>query len=193
MHKLKFYTCDKTIRNVLVHQLKKTYQGHSDTSIISEFTLSETGTRADIAVVNGSLHGFELKSDLDTLNRLPSQMQGYNAIFDKITIVVGKKHVVKTIQEIPEWWGIIIAKDIGKKNPILIKVREPLQNQNQNLLAILKLLWKNELIFLLKSENLYSKLSSANKNRLCEIIINKIESQKIKDYVRMYIVNRNRS
>lgn len=186
-----YLTCDKTIRRVLVKQLRDIYRKEHNTAIIPEFSLSSTGTRADIAVVNGILHGYELKGDLDSLVRLPRQIQGYNAVFDKVTIVVGKKHVLKTIQEIPDWWGVIVAKNINSSgDPLLIEIREACQNQNQNVLTILELLWKCEIVDVLKKEGLYHKHSSSTKLELCETLINNLDTKSIKDHVRRSIVNR---
>jgi hypothetical protein len=41
-------------------------------------------------VINGALHAFEIKSDSDTLDRLPSQIQAYQGVFEYLTLVCGR-------------------------------------------------------------------------------------------------------
>ena len=47
------------------------------------------GAVFDIAVINCSIHGYEIKSDLDTLMRLPQQLEFYAMTLQKLTLVVG--------------------------------------------------------------------------------------------------------
>jgi len=188
------FTRDKTIRKSLIKQLRNTYNRTHDTVIISEFSLSNTGTRADIAVINGVLHGYELKGDLDTLARLSGQIDGYNAVFDKVTIVVGKKHLLHTIQAVPDWWGIVLAKDVtGKGEPLLIELRQPSENIHQDLEAVVSLLWKNEIVEILKQEALYKTLTNSVKDELVKVLIANLSIIDVKDYVRQYLINRNQS
>jgi len=58
--------------------------------------------RIDLAVVNGKLHGYEIKSDADTLKRLPAQAEVYSAVFDLVTIVVGEHHLDTVRAIVPE-------------------------------------------------------------------------------------------
>src|SRR5580704_6657611 len=103
-------TTDKLIRAAFREKLENDYRDERDVKIIDELGVMHGSARVDMAVVNGIIHGFELKSDLDTLRRLPEQMEAYNSVFDQITLVVGKQHVQEAINAAPEWWGITIAK-----------------------------------------------------------------------------------
>ena len=88
--------------------------------IIEELGVKHGTARVDIAVVNGIMHGYEIKSDKDTLQRLPRQISTFNPIFDQLTLVVGKiigeeilgyeiveERVMKSLlsigKEIPTW------------------------------------------------------------------------------------------
>jgi hypothetical protein len=57
--------------------------------IVEEFGCNSA--RTDIAVINGSLHAFEIKSDSDSLDRLPSQIEAYQGVFEYITLVCGSR------------------------------------------------------------------------------------------------------
>lgn len=186
-----FTTTDKTIRSVLINKLKADFPNHANTAIIPEFNLPNGSARIDIAVVNGVLHGFELKSDMDTLVRLDSQIDAYNLIFDKVTLVVGKKHVVEALHFIPEWWGVTIAKSKDTvEKPLLIDIRKACINPTQNLFVIANLLWKSEGLKILdrigKSKNLRNK----QKKVICEKLVEFLSEKELKDNVREILIKR---
>src|SRR5713226_6200533 len=76
---------DSQIRDALKSDLLARYSQDPDTVIIDELGLRHGASRIDVVVVNGNLHGFELKSDRDTLKRLPRQTGIYNSILDFVT------------------------------------------------------------------------------------------------------------
>lgn len=67
--------------------------------------LARGACRVDVCVINGHLHGYEIKSDVDTLRRLPLQQQFYSDVLDKATIVVGQRHLDHALETLPAWWG----------------------------------------------------------------------------------------
>ena len=118
-------TTDKIIRVALKQNLLDQHHGEQNTKIVEELGLRHGIARIDIAVINGILHGYELKSDADTLDRLPSQMEIYNSIFDKVTLVVGKHHIFSAITLIPEWWGVVMAKIVQPHSQVqFIEIRK---------------------------------------------------------------------
>lgn len=151
-------TKDKTIREALINKLTEDLileqaKNNHPARIFSEFGVNHGKARIDIAVVNGIIHGYEIKSDADTLERLPEQCTAYNQVFDKITLVVGEKHIIDALQTIPIWWGVILAKEHENGKVKLGNIREPLKNPYQNKVAIARLLWKQEAIEILESKN----------------------------------------
>lgn len=186
-----FTTTDKTIRKILLSELGKKYKSNSDTAIIPEFSLPNGSARIDIAVINGIMHGYELKSDLDTLTRLQSQMHAYNLIFDKVTLVVGKKHIIEALRLIPEWWGITVARnDNYDRVPRLIQIREAVYNPNQNLHIIAHLLWKDEMLNILSSMGMSKRLSNKPKQYVCNILVSSIHQDELKTHVRRILISR---
>src|SRR5260370_36720159 len=97
---------DRDVRKALRAQLILEHRGEPDTLMIQEMAIPRGAARIDIAVVNGWLHGYEIKSDLDTLVRLVSQRDAYCGVFDRVTLVVGERHVRDAIEFVPDWWGI---------------------------------------------------------------------------------------
>ena len=150
-------TNDKTIRRALRCILEKELvryreQGH-DAQIIEELGVQHGTARIDIAIVNGTMHGYEIKSDRDTLHRLPEQVEEFNAIFDKITLVVGKRHLYQSMHIIPDWWGVTMAKVDVDKGVFFQTIREAETNQNQKGISIARLLWRSEALNILEEQN----------------------------------------
>jgi hypothetical protein len=144
-------TNDKLIRVALKKELHQAHKNEPDTRIIEEMGVTHGAARVDMAVLSGMIHGYELKSDLDTLRRLPEQMKAYNSVFDQITLVVGKQHIQEAIYATPEWWGITIAKMAATSGVIsFCTIREAEENPDKNSLAIANLLWRDEALRLLE-------------------------------------------
>lgn len=165
-------TNDLMIRNLLREILEEKHSKDKKVRIIEELGVHHGNARVDIAVVNGVMHGYEIKSDLDTLLRLPEQIEVYNSVFDKMTLVVGKSHLYEAIKMIPEWWGVVVAKVDENGVVTFNTIREEETNTEQNKLSVAKLLWREEALKILEEMNeanglrskprdlIYSKLST---------------------------------
>lgn len=178
-------TSDKLIRVALKKQLEKRYREDPSAKIIEEMGISHGAARVDIAVVNGVLHGYELKSDLDTLYRLPEQMRIYNSVFDQVTLVVGKSHLHEAVKLIPEWWGVVIAKkDIGNK-VIFQTIREADNNHSKDSVSIARLLWRSEALFILEevgqAKGLRAKPRKDIYERLAKVVDQNFLSEKVRE------------
>jgi len=90
-----------------------------------------------------------LKSDKDNLNRLPHQIPIYSSVLDKVTLVVGRRHADEVTNLAPDWWGIKIAT-VGLRGGFNFKdMRRARINQALDILAVSKLLWRDEALTLL--------------------------------------------
>ena len=134
---------DQEIRAALRAKLKSNHAGEPDTLIIDELSLCQGDVRVDMAVVNGSFAGYEIKSDRDTLIRLPRQRFIYGRCFDEMIIVVGGRHLSAARKAVPPWWGIWEA--IGSEDGIEFKQhRSPKRKLNVSPDRIVQLLWRKE-------------------------------------------------
>jgi hypothetical protein len=102
---------DKDIRQPLIRELRRSHD--TDTLLVDEFGLCQGDVRVDVAVINSALNGFEIKSDSDTLDRLPAQQHVYSKVLDTVTIVAGEKHVDGILKIVPEWWSVRSARLVG--------------------------------------------------------------------------------
>src|SRR4051812_32014446 len=66
---------DSEIRAALHRKALRAFHHCNDTLVIDELGIAHAKARIDVAVINGCLHGFEIKSAADTLTRLPRQLE----------------------------------------------------------------------------------------------------------------------
>ena len=143
-------TNDKLIRNALKENLQKIHARDPKLRVVEEWGIKHGAARVDIAVINGSLNGYEIKSDRDTLLRLPEQMNIYNSVFDQMTLVVGKSHLYDAINLVPDWWGITIAKIDTDDAVVFNYIRKAKENTEQDNISIARLLWRGEALGILE-------------------------------------------
>lgn len=179
---------DIDIRESLMERLNTLNAGH-DYRIIPEMGICDGLARVDIAVANGRLCGYEIKSDADTLERLPAQQSYYNKTFDKVTIVVGEKYRDLISQHIPTWWGIYIARYNKKGKVVITEARRAKLNRGINVDSLLDLLWKDELDQLLREFGVKG-ISGKNRRVLRKMAAENIPFSVIKDYTRETIKGR---
>lgn len=61
--------------------------------LTAELTLGTSGTRADVAVLaDAELIGLEIKTERDSLRRLPAQIEAYSRYFDHVVVVAASCH-----------------------------------------------------------------------------------------------------
>lgn len=178
---------DLDIRKVLHSHLDREYESIKDTVIVDELSLCSGLSRIDIAVINGVIHGYEIKSEEDTLTRLPIQMNNYNKSLEKISIATNKNHLNKIMQYVPEWWGIILLED---NNGIeLNEIRKAEKNPIVEGISLLHLLWKEELISVAQKYNLKIN-KSGNKIKMREKISDALDLETISNEIRDYLKSR---
>jgi len=134
-------TRDRDIRRVLLANLQQKYSDKDHDLIVEEFGCN--AARTDVAVINGSLHAFEIKSDSDSLDRLPSQVEAYQGVFEYITLVCGRRLLDRARGTVPKWWGLQKA-ECKCGTVVLRQLRAPKFNPEQNAVALAKMLWKIE-------------------------------------------------
>lgn len=171
---------DFKMRRLLLEELNAKYADCEDTRIINELGLDFGASRIDVAVVNGILHGYEIKSDLDTLVRLPRQIQYYNRAFERMTIVVSRKYLEEVQYMIPSWWGI---KVLSADQTRLIEVRKGRKVSFQDPSLIIKLLWKKELEDLIDYLKLAKSYKKMRKNQLLLFLTKETDFSTLREYV----------
>ena len=143
---------DPGIRTALRCRLLEKHAHESDMALIEELGLCRGRVRVDVAVVNGMLHGYEIKSDRDSLRRLAVQVEVYGRVLDRVTLVVGELHLADALNIVPVWWGVLHVYPTAK-GPRFKTVRRARNNPSRDPHSLVELLWLDHAIALLQERN----------------------------------------
>lgn len=183
---------DLDVRRAVRNWLGDEYAHDPNSYIVEEMGVWSGTVRIDIAVINGSLTGYELKSDRDTLERLPQQRDIYGHVFDYLHLVVGKRHAEHAEKLLPDWWGIRIAVADGSEIK-LIPHRVPTLNPFPNPYLIAELLSKDEAVNVLDSVGLAKGWRSKPIRLIHERLAAELPLNDLKDQVRAVLKGRPKS
>jgi hypothetical protein len=173
---------DPNIRQLLRRTELSKFLSDPQSKVVEEMKIPAAGARIDMAVINGHLHGYEIKSACDTLQRLPNQIIAYSYIFDYLTVITEKKYHERILNILPDWVGLALCSD--RSNEIEVEViKEKSINTNKNGFYIAKLLWNEELIQVLSELNIPFKKKYRNWI-LCEILSQSIDLETLSNIVR---------
>jgi hypothetical protein len=174
---------DQEIRRALRRYLTVAFGEDPSALIIDELGVCRGTVRVDMAVVNGELKGFEIKSDRDTLGRLEAQAAIYNRVFDTLSIVVGSRHLQRVEPMIPGWWGIWVVDQLGGHDALTC-IRAESRNEHIDPYSLVQLLWREETLALLLRHNLASGLRGKPRRHLWDILASNLTINDLRDSVR---------
>ncbi|MDP3014917.1 MAG: sce7726 family protein [bacterium] len=194
-HNQMFSTNDKVIRvalrkSVLDKELERYRKKGHKAEIFEELGVRHGTARIDLAIINGVMCGYEIKSDRDTLERLPEQVEEFNSVFDKMTLVVGKRHLYHAMHIIPDWWGVMIAKTDDNDRVVFQTIRKPEQNKKQKGISIARLLWREEALGILEEQNEADEVRHKPREFVYEKLANVLETSVLKKHVSSLLVSR---
>lgn len=139
---------DRDIRALLHEHLAP--RKAAGTLVVDEMAVFYGDVRVDVAAIDDvRLAGWEIKSDRDSLARLPHQVEIYGYVFDEMTVVVGDAYARTIADHVPAWWSIARAGEHGLE---ILRQGGPNRNQQAHYLA--GLLWRAELAALLEEAGL---------------------------------------
>ena len=180
---------DYEIRGLLHQEIQERFANQVETRIIDEMGILEGSFRIDVAVINGKLHGYEIKSPRDTLSRLSKQAEAYSAIFNTLTLVTSPSYVIDAASIVPEWWGISIAiNTVG--GFILDQARQPKSNPHVDSRAVIELLWRAEMLEILEKEGLSKGVRNKSPDLLATRLVENLSSDEIQKTVRKTLKSR---
>lgn len=180
---------DADVRQVLRERLELTQVANGG-MLVEELGLCNGTVRADLAIVNGILKGYEIKSDQDNLNRLKAQANIYNQVFDTVTLVVGERHLAMAQTVIPEWWGIEVAVLNEASGVNLVPVRTEQLNHSVDPCKLVQLLWRDEVALILQQMFTSRSFKSKPRSFLWEHLVNSMSLCDLKDTVRKSLKTR---
>lgn len=174
---------DRDVRVAVRRHLDAEHLGDPDTRVVEEMGLWSGSVRIDIAVINGELCGYELKSDRDTLERLPLQASIYSQVFDRIDLIVGERHLRHVAEHIPTWWGTMRAT-MHNEGVRVERVRECCLNPAPNPLMVARLLWREEALSILDRCGLVDGFRGKRVKMLHERLASELEYPVLAQHVR---------
>jgi len=129
-------------------------------------------------------------SEKDTLDRLGSQISMYRTTLQKLTIVAAPKHLKEIKRRAPKWCGLISA-DMGSRGGIHFDVeRNAATNPDVEPFMLAHLLWRDEVIDLLKLVGYSDKQLRQPRVHLYQMICEVMSIREITASIRMSMLMR---
>jgi hypothetical protein len=139
---------DADLRRCLLQQLRASAGA---ALVVEELGLVHGEGRADIVAISAAgFHGYELKSERDSLRRLGLQVRYYGWVLDRCTLVAAPSHLAAALTVAPPWWGVKRVRTVSGQPLTLEQVREARPNTRQQPLGLACLLWREEVLALLR-------------------------------------------
>jgi len=123
---------------VLKYRLFKVFQ---TAKLVAAYEIKVKNSRVDFLTVNGHTTSYEIKSNLDNLDKLAKQSGDYIDAFEFNNVVIHERHLSKCLEIIPRTFGIITADKSAHTF-----IRKPIFNRSLNPGAQLSLLTKKEML-----------------------------------------------
>lgn len=119
-----------------------------DYVLVNELPFADGKRRADIVELNDSMNVFEIKSDLDSLDRLQEQIYDYKSCFDTVTIVTTEKHLhtIRSRRLLSEGIGLLLVR--GDE---IVRIRKATPYRRFNKYALASFMHTKDLNNLIKS------------------------------------------
>ena len=138
------------IRTAIKARLCRRHAGDDNAFIVEELPVGRGDSRVDVAVINGHIEGIEIKSSLDTLDRLPRQVDRFGRAIEKMTLIVASNHLEEAAQIVPNWWTILQVQRGPNDGISFQRIQRGKRNPGTSIDGYLKLLRRDELVALLR-------------------------------------------
>jgi len=179
---------DRDVREALLRHLHHEHT-EPDTLFVDELDLGGL-VRVDVAAVNGSLWGYEIKSARDTLRRLPVQVEVYSRVLDHAALVVADNHQEHALDLLPDWWEIQVAT-IGAGGGVELELHRPgTPNPGVDPLQLVQLLWRDEALAELAERGLDRGVRSKPRRAVWQRLADSLELAELQRVVRTRLKTR---
>lgn len=101
----KEYRTEYFYKNTLLNKLLFKNHNYNSTSVLTELPIGNA--KADFIMINGKAVVYEIKTELDNLDRLQCQIEDYYRAFTEVVIVTHSDYIERAINLVPEYVGII--------------------------------------------------------------------------------------
>jgi hypothetical protein len=181
---------DSVIRAALHAKHLRRAKSQPNTLVIDELGLAHAKSRIDVAVINGSIHGYEIKSAEDTLDRFTTQIDVYRQTLQKLTVVAVPKHIDSIMSQGPNWCGVIIASKGARGGISFHVVRNATANPDIKPIMMAHLLWREEVIDLLRRIGYAPRDLRRPRKQLYEMLCEVMTLREIAASIRIFMAQR---
>jgi hypothetical protein len=157
--------------------------------VIEELGVCRGQVRIDLAVVNGVFHGYEIKSDRDSLRRLNRQVELYSKVLDYVTLVAGNRHLAEALDAVPSWWGVLRVCS-NQNGPRFDVLREEQKNPHRDPRCLVELLWLDDAIALLAQRDAARGVRGKPRRTVWDRVCEQFELEEIAEVVRGHLKTR---
>ena len=186
----KNYKCEYVYKNTIVNKMLLGRHSLNTSTLISELNVGKS--KADIVIFNGTSTVYEIKTELDSLNRLEAQLEDYLKCFDKIYVITTLENIKKLENKLSGKIGLI---EYTKRGTLREHKKAESNKQNIDKKSLFSLFRKNEMLNIIKKigfeipdvhprylreecEKIFLKLSNEEAHN---IAIEEIKKRKIKN------------
>jgi len=178
---LKNYRNEYVFKNAIAQKILIGRHSIKSSSLFTELRVETS--KADIAIFNGTSHIYEIKTDLDTFERLEKQIENYKKVFEYVNIVSVEAKVDTIKSLVDDDIGIIVLTDRYTLKPIR-KAKSRLKKLNKE--ALFNMLRKEEYLEVIKNNFGYipdvsnTKIFSASKELFTTLSIEQAHKEVLK-------------
>lgn len=175
------------IRTAIKARLCKRHAGDDNAFIVEELPVERGDSRVDVAIINGHIEGVEIKSSLDTLERLPRQVDCFGQAIEKMTLIVAHNHIEKASRIVPDWWTILQVHR-GSRNGISFeRIHRGTRNPNTTAEGYVNLLRRDEIVELLAMHGLDRGVRTATWPEIADRAMHSVPLEQLSNGVRLIL------
>lgn len=97
---------DYVYRTALIQKIVLGKHNLRTATILNE--LRAGSSKADVVILNGTSTAYEIKSERDSFQRLPSQLADYRSVFASVNVVTSPSQANQVLRLVPDDVGVII-------------------------------------------------------------------------------------
>ncbi|HSK80824.1 MAG TPA: sce7726 family protein [Thermoanaerobaculia bacterium] len=99
------YRCEYIYKNAIASKILLGRHSPQTSGLLTEVQVGPS--KADLVLINGETTAYEIKTELDSLDRLNSQLASYQAAFDRVYVVSYERCLERIVQRLPLGVGLL--------------------------------------------------------------------------------------
>lgn len=105
-------------------------------AMLTEVRVAEN--KADVVILNGTSTVYEIKSERDSLVRLPNQLQCYLQAFASVNVIVSDKFLNNVLKLVPNDVGVLVLNERGMISVVKESIDNPTRINTETMFTILR-------------------------------------------------------